>query len=121
MVIYAIIIASLFSCLSLVSILIPTMRKYDVAYLILVFFSIGSIWILTTIVKTKSTVSVIMTYLLDTVLLVFGVYIGTSLGPNEPATAFCVLLIILPFTFYDVVIRTFCFRMLMCILFFRHL
>lgn len=115
---YCIIVFFAFVVLTGVSFVFQTISINRGAYCIVAAVVLLLAVLLDTAAKRKRWVGDAIMYFFNSSLCLFAAYIGTVTGPTESATAFCVIICMLPFLTYEPVLFAVLHRAVMCIIFF---
>ena len=86
-------------------------------YLIIFIVTLLMTFIFGKIVPSGRVYGAIFNYIFNTLLLSFGIYIGTIKAPEEPATVFIVLISILPLITHETILSSLIYRLFMCLVF----
>lgn len=107
----------MFAGLFVGSLSVSELMENRIIYLVMVVVSIGLTVIFHIPAKKNVKLGIAATYVYSYSILSVGIFIGTVTGPQSQATAFIVLLVLIPLLTYDIVIRSFIFRLIMVIIY----
>lgn len=115
---YSQVLAFAFFLLFFCTFFISAIAAYRILYLIMSLGSCAAAYVFHTIAKSNKVIGRVMKYILEIVILSFGIIIGIVTSSNMPAVAFVVLIGMLPLLIYDNMIRSLLLRVLMICVYF---
>lgn len=99
-----------FSMLYLCSFFIRAIASFQPLYLTMVVSACAAVYLFRTSARSNPFVGTLMKYLLEIIILAFGIIIGIDTSPEQPAVSFVVLISMIPLLIYDNVIRSLLIR-----------